>query len=81
MLSCLGGVLDSSKSRIHCISHCCPVNNIKNFRTVHIPGSTIEKHESLPGPGQIGKIGDRPGNSGTVEAYAHFLNTARPLSK
>ena len=51
MLSCLGGVLDSSKSRNHCIAHCCPVNNIKNFRTVHIPGPTIEMHEGLPGHG------------------------------
>ena len=69
MLSCLSGVLDCSKSRIHCIAHCCPVNNIKHFRTVHILGPTIEMYEGLPDPGQIDKIGDRPGNSGTVEAY------------
>ena len=49
MVSCLGGVLDSSISRIHYIIHCCPVNNIKNFRI--IPGPTIEMHEGLRGPG------------------------------
>ena len=75
MVSCLGSVLDSSKSRIHCIAHCCPVNNIKNFR--NILGPTIEMHVGLPGPGQIDKIGDHPGNSGTVEAYVYRLPLTR----
>ena len=65
MLSCLAGVLDSSKSRIHCIAHCCPVNNIKNFRTVHIPRPTIEMHEGLLDCDNDKLIkSDRPGNSG-----------------
>ena len=47
----------------------------KNPQTIHIRGPTIEMDESPQGPGTK-EIRDRPGNSGTVEAYVFLRNAA-----